>query len=217
MTTARPVVEVETPVGVARLHAAEATQPRLRLVLGPGASGAPNARDLMALAGALPDHGVSVVRVEPPWRVAGKRIAPRPPVIDDAWQAVVAALPADVPLLTGGRSSGARAACRTAVATGAAGVVALAFPLHLPGRPEKSRFAELAGSGVPTLVVQGERDTFGRPDEFGAGEFDLVTVAHADHGMAVPKADNQQAALAVVVDAVLTWLDAREWTSPTRR
>ncbi|MGH8776008.1 MAG: alpha/beta family hydrolase, partial [Jiangellaceae bacterium] len=91
-------------------------------------------------------------------------------------------------------------------AVGAAAVVALAFPLHPPGRPERSRLAELTGAGVPTLVVQGERDSFGRPEEFPSGDFDLVTVPHADHGMAVPKAHDQREALELVVRTVLSWL-----------
>jgi hypothetical protein len=97
-------------------------------------------------------------------------------------------------------------ACRTARAVGAAAVVALAFPLHPPGRPERSRWDELAGAGVPTLVVQGDRDAFGRPSEFPPGEHEVVVVPHADHGMAVPKSQDQAAALDRVVTAVTGWL-----------
>lgn len=211
MTTTAGGQLVATAAGPTRIWPAEAAEPRLRLVLGPGASGVPHSRDLLALAAQLPEQGISVLRAEPAWRVAGRRVAPRPEAVDDAWCALVETLPRDVPLLVGGRSSGARAACRTAVRTDAAGVVALAFPLHLPGRPERSRFPELAGSAVPTLVVQGERDTFGRPEEFTPGAYEMVVVPHADHGMAVPKAQSQEAALATVVGAVLDWLDNREW------
>ncbi|WP_174257754.1 alpha/beta family hydrolase [Phytoactinopolyspora alkaliphila] len=191
---------VATPTGPAKLWMDEAPEPRLRLLLGHGAGGGPEARDLAALARELPEHGVSVLRFEQPWRIAGKKIAPRPALLDEAWLAIP--VPADLPLVVGGRSSGARVACRTATAMGASGVVALAFPLHPPGKPEKSRLDELTGAGVPTLVVQGERDSFGRPAEFGAGPFTLASIAHADHGMAVPKANNQADALSAMVGAV---------------
>ncbi|MFW5899259.1 MAG: alpha/beta family hydrolase, partial [Jiangellaceae bacterium] len=127
-------------------------------------------------------------------------------VLDRAWQAAVGSVEPRGPLVLGGRSAGARVACRTATALGAAGVVCLAFPLHPPGRPERSRFDELAGAGVPTLVVQGERDAFGRPAEFPKGAYDLVAVPHADHGMAVPTSQSQDAATAVVVREVTRWL-----------
>jgi pimeloyl-ACP methyl ester carboxylesterase len=107
---------------------------------------------------------VSVALVEQPYRVAGRR-APAPAAqLDTAWLAVVDHLRGELPLLFGGRSSGARVACRTATAGGAAGVLCLAFPVHPPGRPEKDRLAELAAPTVPVLVVQGERDPFGRPE-----------------------------------------------------
>lgn len=201
---------VPTPVGDARLWSDDAADPRLRLVLGHGAGGGPGAVDLEALAAQLPAEGVSVVRVEQPWCVAGKRVAPRPPILDEAWLAAMDAVPRDVPVMVGGRSAGARVACRTAVACGAAGVVALSFPLHPPGKPERSRQDELLGAAaaVPTLVVQGERDTFGRPDEFPDGAYQLVTVAHADHGMKVARAHDQQEASATVVEAVRSFLSS---------
>jgi predicted alpha/beta-hydrolase family hydrolase len=124
--------------------------------------------DLTAVREAALGAGVAVARVTQPYRVAGRRSPPAAPHLDQAWTAVLAALRADrpdlagVPLVAGGRSSGARVACRTATVTGAAGVVALAFPLHPPGRPERTRAAELA-TGVPTLVVNGDRDPFGVP------------------------------------------------------
>ncbi|WP_349637087.1 alpha/beta family hydrolase [Streptomyces sp. RerS4] len=117
------------------------------------------------------------------------------------------------PVVAGGRSAGARVACRTAVELDAAAVLALAFPLHPPGRPEKSRDGELLAAGRPTLVVQGGRDPFGGPAEFPqpAGEhpYELVEVARADHGFAVPKkADlTQDEALALITDVVAGWLD----------
>lgn len=140
------------------------------LVLGHGAGGDVDVPDLTAVREAVLGAGVAVARVTQPYRVAGRRSPPAAPHLDQAWTAVLAALRADrpdlagVPLVAGGRSSGARVACRTATTTGAAGVVALAFPLHPPGRPERTRAAELA-TGVPTLVVNGDRDPFGVPPE----------------------------------------------------
>lgn len=198
---------VSTATGDARLLNDEADKPWLRLVLGHGAGGGPGARDLIALAEALPASGISVVRMEQPWSVRGGRVAPRPEALDAAWLEAVGQVPRDVPLVVGGRSAGARVACRTAAQVEAVGVLALAFPLHPPWKPERSRFGELAASGVPTLVVQGERDGFGQPDEFPHGEHELAVVPYANHGMAVPKAHDQDAALGVVVTAATTWLE----------
>ncbi len=195
-----------TPVGEARLVIAAARSARGVLALGHGAGGGIGARDLVALAAALPGEGITVVRVEQPWRVAGKKAAPAPATLDRAWLAALADLPRDVPLAVGGRSAGARVACRTAQDVGAAGVIALAFPLHPPGRPERSRLAELTGAGVPTLVLQGERDPFGRPEEFPAGPFELVAVAHADHGLSVPAAHDQRETTERIVNTVRDWL-----------
>lgn len=197
---------VPTPVGDARLLVDPAEDPRATMMLGHGAGGGVRARDLAALAAALPPSGVTVVRVEQPWVVAGKRVAPAPAVLDRAWLAVVGSIEPHGPLVLGGRSAGARVACRTAASLGAAGVVCLAFPLHPPGKPERSRFGELSGAGVPVLVVQGERDAFGRPAEFPDGAYDLVAVPHTDHGMSVPKSQSQDAATAAVVRAVTAWL-----------
>ncbi len=103
-------------------------------------------------------------------------------------------------------------ACRTAAELGAAGVLALAFPLHPPGRPEKSRAEELTGAGRPTLVVQGGRDPFGRPGEFppptARAAYELVEVPHADHGFAVPKkaGPTQEETLEAITGAVAAWL-----------
>ncbi|QXG77679.1 hypothetical protein KUM42_09370 [Modestobacter sp. L9-4] len=165
--------EVATPLGPARVYASEPDGAvRGTLVLGGGAGGGVDAADLVAVAGAGCAAGWRVLRVDQPWRVAGKRIAPAPARLDEGWTAVLAGLAADGqltgPLVLGGRSAGARVACRTASSAGAAGVLALAFPLHPPGRPEKSRAAELALAGVPLLVVQGRTDAFGGPDEVAA-------------------------------------------------
>jgi predicted alpha/beta-hydrolase family hydrolase len=139
---------------------------RSLLVLGHGAGGGVDSPDLVAVTHAVLDHGVVVARITQPYRVAGRR-APAPAAhLDAAWIAVVAALRTGsdrkLPLIVGGRSSGARVACRTAVATHASAVLALAFPLHPPAHPERSRDSELR-TGLPTLVVNGDRDPFGVP------------------------------------------------------
>nr|WP_281894803.1 alpha/beta family hydrolase [Phytohabitans aurantiacus] len=132
------------------------------LVLGHGAGGGVDAPDLVALRDAAYAAGVTVARVTQPYRVAGRR-APAPAgQLDEAWIAVIKALRSRVPVIVGGRSSGARVACRTATAVGAVGILALAFPLHPPGRPERSRQDEL-DTGLPTLVLNGDRDPFGVP------------------------------------------------------
>ncbi|MEU7132269.1 alpha/beta family hydrolase [Streptomyces sp. NPDC046261] len=197
-----------TPAGDARVHWHLAPDARLVLALGHGAGGGVEARDLRALAADLPLTGVTVALVEQPWRVAGKRVAPAPKALDEAWRALWPALAAPgLPVVAGGRSAGARVACRTGAELGAVGVLALSFPLHPPGKPEKSRAGELTGAGLPTLVVQGARDPFGRPEEFPPGT-EPVAVPHGDHGFAVPKSADvtQEEALAVITYAVRTWL-----------
>lgn len=157
---------VDTPHGPARVTLHTVAHPRAVLLLGHGAGGGFAAPDLRAATAAALDVGLHVGLVEQPYRVAGRR-APAPArQLDAAWLAVVAALAVEwdgLPLVAGGRSSGARVACRTAAATGAVAVLCLAFPVHPPGRPEKDRLAELALPTVPVLVVAGERDPFGRP------------------------------------------------------
>lgn len=199
---------VETPAGDARITWHPADRPREVLALGHGAGGGIEARDLAALAAALPAHGVTVALVEQPWRVAGRKVAPAPKTLDTAWRGLWPALAAPgLPVVAGGRSAGARVACRTGAALGARAVLALSFPLHPPGRPEKSRAAELTGSDLPTLVVQGGRDPFGRPEEFPAGTR-VAEVPHGDHGFAVPKRApvTQEQALGVLTEAVVGWL-----------
>ncbi len=175
--------EVATPHGPARITRHDVPDARAVLLLGHGAGGGIAAPDLLAATAAAAGQAVSAVLVEQPYRVAGRR-APAPAVqLDAAWLAVVAqvrsATPA-LPLLFGGRSSGARVACRTAAAGGAAGVLCLAFPVHPPGRPEKDRLGELALPAVPVLVVQGERDPFGRPEPAPGRE---VVLLRGDHGL----------------------------------
>ncbi|MGP3999868.1 alpha/beta hydrolase family protein [Streptomyces sp. 8N706] len=201
---------VPTPAGDARITWHRASRkPRLALALSHGAGGGIEARDLQALAAELPGGGVTVALVEQPWRVAGKRLAPAPKTLDTAWTALWPALEKPgLPVVAGGRSAGARVACRTARGLGASAVLALSFPLHPPGRPEKSRAEELTGAGVPTLVVQGGRDPFGRPEEFPAGP-EIVEVPYADHGFAVPKkaGPTQDETLGIITGAVAAWLD----------
>ncbi|MEU1626289.1 alpha/beta family hydrolase [Streptomyces sp. NPDC020096] len=199
---------VPTPVGEARITWYPAARPHTVLALGHGAGGGIEARDLQALAAALPPRGVTVALVEQPWRVAGKKVAPAPKTLDAAWTALWPALARPgLPVVAGGRSAGARVACRTADALGAKAVLALSFPLHPPGKPEKSRADELLGAKVPVLVVQGGRDPFGRPEEFPPG-VDPVEVPYGDHGFAVPKkADvGQDEALERLTAAVAEWL-----------
>ena len=165
--------EIGTPLGPARVTATEPAGDAVgTLVLGHGAGGGIGSADLAAVTADAAAAGWRVLGVEQPWRVAGKRIAPAPARLDEGWTAVLAALQDDGrltgPLVLGGRSAGARVACRTAAALGADGVLCLAFPLHPPGRPEKSRAGELTAVGVPLGVVQGERDAFGRPEELAA-------------------------------------------------
>jgi uncharacterized protein len=198
---------VATPHGDARVHVDRAKSPVATLVLGHGAGGGVTARDLAVLAKEMPAQGVSVFRVEQPWRVAGRRIASSTRILDESWLAVVNALRPQTPLVVGGRSAGARVACRTARHLGASGCLALAFPLSPPGKPHQSRADELTGAGVTTLVVQGDRDTFGAPDAFPS-TVDLAVIPGADHGFATLKRGtlSQEEALGVLVEAVLEWI-----------
>lgn len=183
------IEELPTPHGPARAHVQHAEAPRGSLVLGHGAGGGVDAPDVLAAAAAALAAGFSVARVEQPYRVAGRRSAPAAPTLDAAWVAVVerlraVALPSG-PLVVGGRSSGARVACRTATAAGARAVLCLAFPLLAPARAASttaptSRLPELAGAGVAVLVVQGERDRFGIPPAAPGRD---VVVVRGDHGL----------------------------------
>lgn len=198
---------VPTPRGEARLVVRRAKRPLAMLVLTHGAGGGIDAPDLMRLARTLPQQDVSVALVEMPWRVAGQRLAPAPAVIDQCFIAVLNSMRTRSPLVVGGRSAGARSACRIARSVGARGVLALSFPLHPPGRPEKSRLEELERTRVRTLVIQGERDQFGTPEEF-PDDLDLAVVPCADHSMKVAKSApvSQADALAVVLEATLEWV-----------
>jgi predicted alpha/beta-hydrolase family hydrolase len=199
------ILEIDTPLGPARAHTTDGGT-RGTLVLGHGAGGGVESADLLELTSEAAAAGWRVIRVEQPWRVAGRRIAPAPPRLDEGWAAVLDRLRADDllvgPLILGGRSAGARVACRTAAAQGAAGVLALAFPLHPPGKPEKSRAGELTDVAVPICVVQGETDAMGRPEAIAAvltGRVNASVYAVAgDHAL---KKD-----VDVVAAAALSWL-----------
>jgi uncharacterized protein len=158
---------IETPHGPARAHLQLVDDPRALLILGHGAGGGVGAPDLVVAAQTANQAGLSVALVEQPYRVAGRKSPAPAKQLDTAWDAVVDHLRGDVfaglPLITGGRSSGARVACRTAAITYAAGVLCLAFPVHPPGRPEKTRLDELDAVAVPVLVIQGSGDPFGMP------------------------------------------------------
>ena len=200
--------EVATPDGPGLLHVAARDQVRGVLLLGGGHSGQVRTVDLDAVAAELPGHGWAVVTYELPWRVAGRKVGPRPPASDPAWLCGVEAVRATwpgVPVVTGGRSAGARIACRTWDAD-LAGVVALSFPLHPPGKPAQSRLGELAPVGVPVLLVSGARDPFGSPAELEqalaepqAGPRELVVVAGATHSFRRPAGARVAAAVAEFV------------------
>ncbi|WSB00411.1 hydrolase [Streptomyces sp. NBC_01794] len=200
---------VETAAGDARITWYPARRARLVVALSHGAGGGIEARDLQAIAGVLPGERVTVALVEQPWRVAGKKVAPAPRTLDVGWRGVWPVLrKPGLPVVAGGRSAGARVACRTAQELGAAGVLALSFPLHPPGRPEKSRADELLGTGVPTLVVQGGNDPFGKPGEFPEGAYELVEVPYGDHGFGVPKRAGTTDAevVSLITDAAGGWV-----------
>jgi uncharacterized protein len=201
--TGMRVLEVDTPHGSAKAHLHPADAPRAALVLGHGAAGGVTSRDLVTVTEVARSEAVSVALVEQPYRVAGRRSPAPPRQLDAAWTAVVQHLLAGelqgLPLLVGGRSLGARVACRTAEATGAAAVLCIAFPLQPPRRSGSSappsRLPELDEVRVPTLVVQGERDRFGKPPP---SERRTVVQVPGDHSL--------RGDLEPVAAAVRAWL-----------
>jgi uncharacterized protein len=192
---AQPRLTIETPHGQARAHLQLAPNARGAVVLGHGAGGGVDAKDLVAASEAALAEGYSVALVEQPYRVAGRKSPAPARQLDAAWTDVVERLAADelreLPLVVGGRSSGARVACRTADAVGAAGVLCLAFPLNA----SQSRLPELDAVNVPVLVVQGERDRFGIPP---AGKRRTVNVVRGDHSL--------RSDLDTISQAVREWL-----------
>jgi predicted alpha/beta-hydrolase family hydrolase len=192
MTTRTSTTEVETPIGPARVHLTRPAGARGSLVLTHGAGGSIRAGDLAAVRAGLVAEGWAVALVEQAWVLGGRKMPPPAATQDPAWLPVLARLSSGRarlprPLVVGGKSNGARVACRTAHETGADAVLCLAFPLHPPGRPEMSRAAELRAPlphGIPLHVVQGESDPFGTPDEVRAELPDpsWVTAARGAHG-----------------------------------
>jgi predicted alpha/beta-hydrolase family hydrolase len=205
-----------------RLHISPATSPRAVLLLGHGASGKIDGADLLALVAALPAEGITVIRHEQAWKVAGGPMRARPEQLDPGWQIAVRHVAGhwpDIPMLVGGHSAGARCACRGSAnpeLPAQAAVLALSFPLHPPGKPERSRVDELAGVPVPVTVVQGERDPFGGSDELVAalpvGWFDepqrrLVWMEGAGHDLVpLKRVMSRQEAMQLVVAAATTLL-----------
>jgi uncharacterized protein len=201
--TSMTVLEVDTPHGPAKAHLHLVDEPRGALILGHGAAGGVASRDLVTVTEVARSEAVSVALVEQPYRVAGRRSPAPARQLDAAWTAVVHHLVAaelqGLPLVVGGRSLGARVACRTAEATGAVAVLCMAFPLQPPRRsgasPAQSRLTELDEVTVPTLVVQGERDQFGMPPP---SERRTVVQVAGDHSL--------RADLRAVGEAVRAWL-----------
>jgi predicted alpha/beta-hydrolase family hydrolase len=189
-------LELQTPHGPARAHLHPAEDARGALVLGHGAGGGVTAPDLTAATATANGLGFTVALIEQPYRVAGRKSPAPAPQLDAAWVAVLEQLELPPgPLITGGRSSGARVACRTAQATGATGVLCLAFPLHPPGRPDRTRLPELELVTVPVLIVQGESDPFGMPPAAGNRE---VAAIKGNHSLRSDKA--------ALTAAISTWL-----------
>jgi len=195
---------IETPRGPAGVRITDpADSPVSLLVLGHGAGGGVDAPDLIRVQSAALIAGVRVALVTQPYRMAGRR-SPAPAAhLDEAWTTVVRAIAVPgLPLICGGRSSGARVACRTAATLGAAGVLALAFPLHPPGKPDRSRAAELP-TDRPTLVVNGDRDPFGIPEP--TANVRVVVRPGATHDL--------RKDLAGTADVVWSWLHDHGWCS----
>jgi uncharacterized protein len=196
-------LEIDTPFGPASAQLNRAAEPRAALALGHGAGGGVQAKDLVAVAHVAHSVGMSVALVEQPYRVAGRRSPAPAHQLDAAWTAVIDHLVAGelqgLPLVVGGRSSGARVACRSAEAVGAVGVLCLAFPLQPPRRsgakPAQSRLPELDAVTVPTLVVQGSRDPFGIPP---ATKRRTVAQVAGDHSLRTDPA--------AVTEVVRAWL-----------
>ena len=176
--------EVSTGAGPARISIDRPETATFLLAITHGAGGGTDTRDVLAVRDAAVALGGVVARVLQPYRVRGARAPGAPGPQDAAWLEIIGALRAElpgVPLVQGGRSNGARVACRTAAAAEAAAVVALAFPLHPPGRPEQTRVAELRDAGAPVLVVNGDRDPFGVPDRRDAAQ--VVVLAGETHSL----------------------------------
>jgi predicted alpha/beta-hydrolase family hydrolase len=198
----RQVDEIMTAAGPARVVLERQDRPAFLLVLTHGAGGTPDSSDVLAVRDAARALGAVTALVTQPYRVRGGRAPGSAEKQDAAWAELVGVLRREttgtvpLPLVQCGRSNGARVACRTARHVGAAGVIALAFPLHPPGQPEKSRDAELRGAGTGVLVINGARDPFGvpEPDE----KTQVVVLAGETHALSRHPA--------AIGDAVTAWL-----------
>ena len=196
-------LDIATPTGPALADLDKPTKPRALFIVGHGAGGGVDAVDIVAARDACLAAHIAVARITQPYRVAGRRTPPPPKALDPAWIAAAEAVRAQrglgsLPIIVGGRSSGARVACRTATEVGAAGVIALAFPVHPPGKPESTRIPELELPTVPVLVIQGDRDPFGMPPP--AKGRTIIVIAGADHGL---KKDR-----ATIASSVVEFIDA---------
>ncbi len=203
--TSVQVREVATPQGPGRVHVCRPPRPRGTVALGHGAGGGLGALDLTLARDVLVEHGWVVATVEQPWLVAGRRVAGRPVTLDEAWVPIVEALLTGRgrlprPLVVGGRSAGARVACRTAARLEAAAGLLLSFPLHPPGRPERLRADELALAPDPSWVVQGAKDPFGTKAELTPYLPSRVSVLEVPgtHSFRAASASALRAALATV-------------------
>jgi predicted alpha/beta-hydrolase family hydrolase len=201
-------MQINTVAGAASVELDDVAAPAFLLALTHGAGGGVASADLMVARQAGLDLGGAVARVLQPYRVAGRSAPGSAQRQDAAWLEIIAALRAryqpGLPLVQGGRSNGARLACRTAQAAGASAVIALAFPLHPPGKadvPEKSRAGELRSAGVPVLVINGDRDPFGVPDAADADR--LIVLRGETHSLSSQRA--------VIADAITSWLSERSW------
>lgn len=208
---------IRTEHGEGRLVMHRARRPVATVLLSHGAGAGIDVADLVALASSLPRNDVSVALFEQPWRVAGRTVATAPATLDEGLRAAASAMRTRTPLVVGGRSAGARSAARCARSLGASGCLCLSFPLHPPGRPERSRAEELLRVGLPTLVIQGERDPMGRPEEF-PDRVEMTVVPGGDHSLRVPAKGpvSAEEALGLVVEAALEWI-IREVVGNQRR
>jgi len=200
-------IEVETSAGIGWIALDRPPNARGVLALTHGAGGGVGSADLRAVRDAATAQGIAVALITQPYRVAGKATPPRPPVQEPPWLELIAALQkrrgfANLPLVVGGRSNGARLACRTAAACGASAVVALAYPLHPPGRPDVSRLDELEMPTVSVLVVQGDRDSFGMPEP-GPGRV-VVVIEGADHSLKKGLAKISESVVSFVLSGRMT-------------
>lgn len=195
-------MEIETSAGPAHVELSDRPGAAFLLVATHGSGGTPGTKDVLAVTAEAEELGAATALITQPYRVRGARAPGSAARQDRAWTEIIARLreeTGEIPLVQCGRSNGARVACRTAREAGAAGVIALAFPLHPPGHPEKSRSGELSAAGTPVLVVNGDRDPFGIPAESNE-KTKVVVLPGETHSLAGKPA--------AIGDAVAAWLRA---------